>query len=122
MSGWTSRAETKNRHACVVLAESRQLVEYGAVWEHDFETEDGAVEGAISEQAQTSGISRHVPADLTAVLWFREGYISTLQDGNGPSFGTEVQGHDMIVRGNVVSQGLQDTASVRDEYTGYGVK
>ena len=50
------------------------MVEYSAVWEHDFETEDGAMEGAISEQAQASGISRHVPTDLTAVLRFRGGY------------------------------------------------
>jgi hypothetical protein len=75
MSGWASSAETKNRHACVVLAESRQLVEDSTVWEHNFETEDGAMEGAIPKQAQTSGVGRHVPADLTAVLWFRGGTV-----------------------------------------------
>lgn len=50
----------------VILPESSQLVEDGAIRQHYLEAKNGAVERAVSEKTEPSGVGGDVPTDLAA--------------------------------------------------------
>ncbi len=52
----------------VVFPQRRQLVEDGAVWEHDLEAEDGAVKRSVPQKPKTAGVGGDVAANMTTRL------------------------------------------------------
>lgn len=105
----TNRALASNKQlleikARVVLPQLAQVVENCSVWKHGFNAEDGAVEGAVAEETETTGVAGDVAANVAG------------------AFGAEVEREDVALLGEEFVGGLEDHAGVGDEDTGGGVE
>lgn len=70
---------------------------------------------AIAEQAQTSGIRRHISANLATEAMGQSIQQAGIYCESAPPLCPQVDGHDVVMWCDIVGEVLQDASCVRDE-------